>query len=89
MATSKYPEKGKYRTEYWHDNRHKRAFTKGFPWSQDGGIDGAAKAVSKGLVSKVQFVRRDNDRVEWTVKAGPKVPGVRIIPTVVIKGDDK
>jgi hypothetical protein len=86
--STKYPDKGKFKTLYWHDNRNKRPWTSGFPWSEEGGIDGAAKAVAKGLASKVQRVHRESNKVEWTIKALPKVKGVKIIPYEVISGDD-
>lgn len=65
-----------------------KAVSRGFPKAEEGSIEGAAKAVAKGWVRKVQCIERSTERVLWTVKAGPRVRGVNIIPTVVTRGDD-
>ena len=82
-----------FETRYFGRARYKRlqyAVSRGFPKSEDGSIEGAAKAVARGYVDKVQCIDRWNhDRVKWTVKAGQPVPGVRIRPVIVIRGDDE
>lgn len=76
-----------YETRYWVDRRLNKPISHGFPKSEQGGIEGAAKAVAKGLASKVQRIRRSDEHVEWTVLRGEKVRGVNIYPTIVIRGD--
>jgi len=78
-----------HETRYWFDRRFKNAITHGFPKSETGSIEGAAKACAKGIVSKVQRIHRESGKVEWTVLRGDKVPGVNVFPTIVIKGDDE
>lgn len=84
--TSKKPIRP-YETRYFIDSRKTKPVTRGFPKRQDGSIEGAAKAVAKGFANKVQCVDRNADRVIWTVKRGPKVPGVQIRPVLVERGD--
>lgn len=79
--------KREYETRYWIDRRLNKPITRGFPKSEEGGIEGAAKAVAKGLASKVQRIHRPTGYVEWTVLRGPKVRGVAVYPTEVIRGD--
>lgn len=82
-----------FETRYFGDGRYKKdkyIGSRGFPKSESGSIDGAAKAVAKGYVRKVQCVdRHHGDKVLWTVVARPKVPGVKIVPYDVIRGDDE
>jgi hypothetical protein len=81
--------KREYETRYWVDRRLNKPISHGFPTSEEGGINGAAKAVGKGLASKVQRIHRDSGKVEWTIIRLPKVPGVNIYPYDVIRGDDE
>lgn len=66
------------------------AVSKGFPKSEDGSIEGAARAVARGYARKVQCIDRIEHpgKVLWTVKALPRIPGVSIVPYEVIRGDD-
>lgn len=65
----------------------KLALSRGFPKAEAGSIEGAAKAVAKGFVNKVQCIDRENERVVWTVKRGERVRGVNIRPVEVYRGD--
>jgi hypothetical protein len=76
-----------YETRYWVDGRRKSPISRGFPKAQEGSIEGAARAVASGFASKVQCITRPGGRVLWTVKAGPRVPGVRVVPVHVERGD--
>lgn len=80
-----------YETRYWVDSRRRAPISRGFPKAEDGSIEGAAKAVARGYANKVQCIDRIEHpgRVLWTVKAGPRVPGVHIRPVEVIRGDDE
>lgn len=81
-----------FETRYFGSTRYKRTRfigSRGFPKTENGSIDGAAKAVAKGFVDKVQCIDRFSDKVKWTVKALPRVPGVNIRPYEVIRGDDE
>lgn len=92
MSEKKQPVR-QFETRYFGDGRYKKAKfigSRGFPKSEEGSIDGASKAVAKGYVAKVQCIDRFNgDKVLWTVIGKPKVPGVKIRPYDVIRGDDE
>jgi len=78
-----------YETRYWVDSRRTQPITRGFPKAEAGSIDGAARAVARGFCNKVQCIERETAKVLWTVKRGPRVPGVHIRPVEVIRGDDE
>jgi hypothetical protein len=86
------PERRPRETRYWTDARWRKpqVVTRGFCKSDEGSIEGAARRVARGLASKVQSIDRStpgHDKVLWTVKALPRIPGVPIIPYSVVKGD--
>ena len=76
-----------YETRYWIDSRIGKPITRGFPKAEAGSIEGAMRMIARGFASKVQCINRVTGRVLWTVKRGPKVPGVSIRPVLVERGD--
>jgi hypothetical protein len=80
-------------TRYFSDARYKKtklAMSRGFPKSEEGSIKGASNAVARGFAEKVQCIDRTHEgheRVLWTVKPGERIPGLRIRPVQVFKGD--
>jgi len=83
-------KKGKprpFETRYWVDARLARPITSGFPKAEEGSIRGASRVVALGYANKVQCIDRATGKVLWTVKRGPRVPGVHIRPVLVFRGD--
>lgn len=76
-----------YSTLYFSAVNSAKPQSRGHPKHEDGSIEGAAKAVARGYVRKVQCIDREKDRVLWTVKAGERVRGIHIIPVLVERGE--
>lgn len=81
--------KRQYRTDYWYGNRnHKPSpFGKGFPKSENGSIEGVAKQVMKGRITKGGCYDRVKGEYLWTVERGQRIPGTNVFQPIVTKGE--
>lgn len=82
-----------FEVRYWLDSRKSKPITRGFPktelgaYGKSNGAAGAIRAINQGFASKVQCVHRPTERVLWTAKAAPAIPGVHVRSAIVMKGD--
>jgi hypothetical protein len=80
----------RHRTDYWYDRRFKEPslyMRPGFPKTQEGSIEGVAKLVMKGWITKGACYDRVTGEYLWTVERGQKVPGTPLYAVVIWKGE--
>jgi hypothetical protein len=78
-----------HRTDYWYHNRlHKPSpYGRGFPKSEDGSIEGVAKLVMKGWITKGACFDRVKGKYLWTVERGPRIEGTPLYQPIISKGE--
>lgn len=81
----------RYRTDVWMDLRTANPTPRhiagpGFPKTQKGSVDRAAKAVMNGYAARIACYDRVEGKYLWNVERGEKVPGTPIYKPIVSKG---
>lgn len=77
-----------FRTDYWYGNRNSRPsqFGRGFPKAEEGSIEGVAKLVMKGWITKGACYDRVKGVYVWSVERGERVAGTKVYQPIVTKG---
>jgi hypothetical protein len=77
-----------FATLYWFDGRIKRPspWARGYPRSENGSIEGAAREVMTGRAYRVQCFNRVKGRAEWTVERGERQPGTHLYQPIITRG---
>jgi hypothetical protein len=81
----------RFRTDVWMDFRTRDPALRhiagpGFPHTENGSVDRAAKAIMKGYAARIACYDRVEGKYLWCVERGEKVPGTPIYSPVVYKG---
>lgn len=83
--------KARYRTDYWFDRRHSRPSPharSGFPFTEDGSIEGAGRVIMKGHCAKIACFDRVKGRYKWTIIRGERIAGTNLYQPIVKVGED-